>query len=887
MDNNLHKRLIASGLAVVLLVLCAIFVFFPKEAEEETVPEIPDIVIGVGKINGVFLPFFEASDGDADVRETVLSRLAYPESDTTLTASEGVPSIAENIDIFYADKDFGRTDEYSGAYTAVRYILKNGAVFSDGTPITSVDAAFSLYTLIDPMSKGDRSGFETLAGYDDYAEGIKGVTELSERAKTVIMNDTGAFPTDGDGYTAAEAAFMRSALAESGTEYANRIKSFVLSKYLDEALVSSNIFDGISPADVVEDEALSSAYTLRMWNYGTFLYDYSADDEGKYVGVADAAGKITMRTTYSAAMKDETYVEYVQSEDGKYTQNLMTGAYVRIESGDEPAVRYSRVLAQKYVRISRTALTGFRDPEGVTYTLKGEDYPSMMRFFELMKANYTSDGIFDFEAMENIESADEYSFSKGAALAFAKNYCEKEAVTGISGIQTGLVEYNGEERECLTLYFEGNDYNAAYYSNFFVVSKNSCLVGYDTTGELINDAGGPVSSEKFFTHLKNISSNPVSAGPYTVVEYDGVTLKLTANENFTTLGAGVPSTRVEKLYVRDISNENTAKLLNNGEITLSTVSVTKDEIDAMNSDVVAKYYPNSTYKYIMINPAYCRNLYARRAISSTLNPALIYSDTERPISRVVPTYFDTYAGAYEYNYDESGETASVLFKAAGYTQNDEGGLIDPSTREVASFKFYMLPEESDGSCEAMISNSVAILRSLGANAEIVYDADLKNRVFTDASASIYVLGWDVGHELSLFERYAVSSETDAVRACGLKKLLIVGQSDVSGTLTYTTLEGGTVTTNQAAAVTELDRLITHGTSSIDRDERITDLTRAEELITELCFEIPLCEYEDVILVRRDIIAQSSIGKDASGSKNPLCDIWKLRYAKAYSETEET
>ena len=884
MKNNLQKRLIASGLAVVLLVLCSIFVFFPKE-KEEPLPVAPDVVIGVGGISGSFLPFFEASEGDADVRETVLTRLAYNESDTSVSASDSVPSIAESLEIFYADRNLNETEEYSGAYTAARYILKNGISFSDGTSVTSVDAVFSLYALLDPKSKGDKSAFDNLWGYDDYVEGIKGVTELAEKAVNIFKNDTGSLPSAGDGYTAPEASYARAALEQSGEEFARRIKSTVLTRYVDDKLLASNVFDGITSSDVLNNEALANAYSMRVWNYGTFLYDYVADEKGSYVGVADEDGNIIAKTTYDSALKDESYVEYVQSDSGKYALNLMTGAYYKLEAGEDAAVKYERALSQKYVRASRSALVGFRDTEGVTYTLQGDDYPTMARFFDVMRTSYTSGGVFDYEAMEANEGVDLYSFSTSAALAFAKNYSDGVNVTSIPGIRTGLIDYNGEEHECITLYFEGNDYNSAYYSNFFVVSKNSCLAGYDTSGEIMSDAGTPVASDKFFDHLKSISSAPVSAGPYKVESFEDGTVKLAANENFATLGVGISNARINEIYIRDVSDEDAVELLNSGEINILASTVTKKDIEAISSDVTAKYYPNSTYKYIMINPAYCRNLSARRAIVSTLNPALMFSDTARPISRSVPTYFDSYAGALDLQYDETGETAATLFKAAGYFQNDYGQLIDPSTREYASFKFYMLPNERGGDSEKMLLNSANILRSIGAEAEIIYDSNLMDRVFSDGNAAIYVLGWDVSHDLSLYERYAVSSKADAVKACGLVKLVTVGQSDAAGTLTYTSSEGNTVTTNQSQAVTELDKLITRGMESTDRSVRRENFVHAQEILTELCFEIPLCEYENVILVRRDIIAQGSICKDASGAKNPFSDIWHLRYAKIYSETE--
>ncbi len=878
----MFKRIAAAVLSVAVVGLLFVL-FFQRGTDNAPTDDAGEgFTVGVGRLNGNFSPFFEEDDGDREVKELILSKMMTAERDTSLSASYDSPCVAESFEVFYADKDLNRTEEFAeGGYTALSLVLKPDLVFSNGKPLTADDAVFTLYAMLDPLSECDKTPFAALAGYNDYSYGIKGVSEAMAKGNVIITTDVGDVPAGGDGFTDAEAADMREILTSCGAEYAERIKSYVLDKYCTDETVSSYVFTGITPDDVKSSEALSNAYAMRMWNYGAFLYDYVEDAEGDLVGTIDALGNIVYKTTYEAAMESEGYLSYVYDGEGEYSYDPFKKEYVPAED-DYFGQRYSRVLSDKYIRISKTALAGFRDTEGNSYTLQGDSFPTMADFFKVMKESYVTENGFDYADMEKIESVDDYSFSEEAIKQFALTHSEGGDVTEIFGIKTDTVQTDNGERERVTLYFTGNDFNTAYYANFPVVSKSACLDGFEDPDAKTNPAGAPIASASFFERLKDPSVSAVSCGPYVFDKYDaeGGEVFLVSNRSFDVFGKGIAAT--ERVTLKDISEKDAVSMLSDGEIMLSLAPVTKDNAATAGDDENVKtvYYPNGSYKYILINPARYKHIDARRAIASVLDVSLLYSESTSAARGFVPVYFDSYTEEPLIPYDGSGAYAANAFESAGYTKNDAGELIDPSTKEKAVFDFYLLPEEEGGKTEQMLNGAANILRSLGADAGIVYDADLKTRVYSEEDIPIFVLGWEIDRNLSLFERYAYSSSSNAVKGCGLEKLYSIGQIDTMGTLSYTLLDGNEATTTQSEAVEALDNTIRFGLASISRSSRNSYFACAAGILGNLTIEIPLCEYNNAYLVRQDLVDQSTLYQSPTPEKGPLSEIWNVRLTDA-------
>ena len=837
------KRLIAVSLA--LAAAAALIVFSRRTVTHDETTDTPSV--GIGRLTETYLPFFGASDGDLAVRTLTLLPVSEVLADGTVSASESGACAAKSAEVYFTDRDKNKTSEYvDGGYTAVKYTLKDGVLFSSGTRMSADDVLFSLYMLLDPTSDGERGYFTALSGYDDYYYGVVGISEVIASAKEMISSGDGA---------------IEKYLLSSGRTFANRIRDLVIDRFCTDEMISSHILEGMSADEVRASEALSFAYAVRMWNYGAFTYEYEEDPEGNYVGTVDGDGVITYRTTYAAAMEDDTYTTYVPSVDGDLVLDLYTGRYVAPAEGEQGV--YKKVLSDKFVRIRHSAVAGFRDSEGEVWSLTGDSYPDADRFFLLMRNAHTADGVFDYEEMESVESADSFSFSSDAAVSYAKARAKGGDVLSISGVEAD------ETENTVTLYFEGRDVDAALRSGFYIVSKSACLDGYDVSGDTISAAGAPKNSESFRIHLRSIASSPVSAGQYSVVYSSEGKVKLRANEHFDTV-TGVTA-GFKELEALCVSSSDPVSLLCEDTVFMSFTPLTVAAFGDLPDGITAVTAPNNSYKYLMINPGVYKNVNVRRAIASTLDPSTAVGAGKIALSRCVPAYHAYYAGDEESLFDPTGESAAEYFASASFNLNKDGVLIDPATREQAYFRFYLLPEEEGGGVEKMIEDALVILRSLGADGEIVYDSELKTSIYSDGYVPIYVLGWKVGDDLSMYGRYAVSSGSGAVRATGLDQLGTYAATENTGTIR---VKGIPVT--QAEAVDSLDSILTSAISSCDAGQ-IKKLTLdAEKIITDLTFEIPLCEYADAFLVKDGVIDPDSFPASFSSARDPLCDMYLLR-----------
>lgn len=844
----MRKRITASAILAALLILAAVIVI-PYMTRTKT----DTLVVGSGAFSGSTLPVFAGKEGDETAKSFSLSTLKYKNADTTRSASYEVPSVASDFRVYFADGKFNETKIKNAAeYTAARYVIKNGAKFSDGTPITADDVVFSLYLLLDPLSEWEgKADFENLLGYRDFALGVKGISDLIDEAKREISSS-------------AEDDAIEKYLAASGEEFATRIRSYVLDNYTSKGDISLYMIDSATPYEIKSNEAYANAYTMRMWNYGAFIYEYQVSEAGDYVGTLTPEGDVVYKTTYDKAMSDDSYTTYVTDEDGTYT--LSGGVFHELAKGEE-GPRFAKVLKDGFVRLTRSAVTGFRDAEGNAYTLSGTSYPSMSDFFKLMRNAYTSNGTFDYEAMERVEGVDDFSFSDDAAMNFALSSAEGDTPYSI----TGITRESSSEGDVITFYFCGSDYYDAYNSDIYVLSAASCLNGYDVSRDTLSIGGCPISSEAFFDHLKKVST--VSAGPYKVRDAKDGEMHLAANEFFASLTSDGTLPETPYITVRDVSGKTLVEAFENG-VAAYNLPIAKNSLSSLDENVTPVYFPTPVYKYLMINPTEYKNIEVRRAIASTIDTSVMTDNAHSAISRCIPTYYDSYAGETPSLYDKTGESALTHFLAAGYTQDEEGNLLD-STSKKASFTFTLTTEDKGTVAERMVKNASSILKSLGADCTVEFDAGLRGRVFSGSGASIYILGWDLSSGLSMYERYAYTSGSDASRACGVDRLFTFGQLDALGKITFGGTDGVVRTSNQSDAVEEVDRAIVSSSASTDREAVNASLINAERIISDLTFEIPLCEYNSVYLFDSDAVDLTSLPENMSIDHDPLSEVWKI------------
>lgn len=132
------------------------------------------VVAGISEPQGIFNPYFFVNGWDENVTNVIFSRLIDWDSQGKL-----VPGLAESWTVSADNK----------VYTIK---LRPNLTFSDGSPLTAEDVAFTLTVLLDPKYDGDTDitlaniagGAEYKAGKADSVSGLKVIDPLTLQVTT-------------------------------------------------------------------------------------------------------------------------------------------------------------------------------------------------------------------------------------------------------------------------------------------------------------------------------------------------------------------------------------------------------------------------------------------------------------------------------------------------------------------------------------------------------------------------------------------------------------------------------------------------------------------------------------------------------------------------------
>lgn len=829
------------------------------------------LTVGVEELGGDLYPFSVGTESDEAVKDMIFTRLIeLDEGGHLLLGAEG-SSVSDSLRIFYTASDLSPTDQYvNGGCTAFELTLKNGLCFSDGTPLTAEDVMFSVYCAIDTEAGYLSSQDIGIVGLDNYIGQSAETSRYLKLAGEILEKGRDYAPTEQDGFTSEDAALYWSAFDTAGLSFVSSIVDYVTENYCFDEPVSSYIFEGCTGESVKNSEALKCTYAMRLWNYGNYTYSYVPDENGIYVGVCDENGVYSYKTTLDKAMGSEDYTEYVADESGVYVYDAVSGKYRLSEEGDT-GKRYVRVLSDKFSVLSRSALTGFRDMAGNLYSLEGEDYPHLSDFFSLMCIAYSTDGVIDYQRMESVEAAKEGdSFTKDAAETFARQSAEGCSVESVEGIKHEALD-SGDK---VTVYVEGNKWDALYSLDIAIASKEYFTEGFEYGGLDVVCEGVPLSSQAFAAHLREKAKTPVGAGAYKPGEIceepSSVTLEM--NKKFNSVASEyIAEDRYQRICFVDIGGR-TAKAINEGEVDICLVS----DVD-VGEGITEYFVPDFSYDYVLINPAHYININTRRALLSVMDTALVTGgDDSKIINCSVPNFTWVYDREARLElYDESCETAKGYFEAAGYTLSEAGELIDPATKQRAVFELTLLPSAKGTGTEAMFIKATELLNGLGAKASVVYDEGLLFNIYSDRGVGIYSLGWETDMGGSLYTRYAYDSTSDSVKANGLSLLYEGGQIDNFGTVSFTDGDGNVLQYNQADATAILSEFISAGDNGGDGEEKKAAYTKALALIRELSFELPVCQRGSSCYVNGSTVSLSSLNEEPTVFSSVISRPWRI------------
>lgn len=223
----------------------------PRSNANETQP----LVFGSLTMNGKFTPFYYTGATDNDVISRTQMSLITNNENAEPVAGVEYPTVAYDFTMEVAEDNSSTTYEF---------VLKNGLVFSDGTPLTVKDVMFNLYVYLDPAYAGSTTLYtQDIVGLEAYRTQVPDESAAADKAEE--FNAAGA--------ERAQAVIDGTAPEEDMATAWEWVASCIASD-------AATLAGGYTPADLgleaSEDFATAMPNALILLYSGALTYDGSA-----------------------------------------------------------------------------------------------------------------------------------------------------------------------------------------------------------------------------------------------------------------------------------------------------------------------------------------------------------------------------------------------------------------------------------------------------------------------------------------------------------------------------------------------------------------------------------------------------------------------------------
>ncbi|PKL00098.1 MAG: hypothetical protein CVV56_07750 [Tenericutes bacterium HGW-Tenericutes-1] len=243
-------------------------------------------------MDGIFSPFFYSSAYDGDVVGLTNVGLLTTNETGAVVASDYYPTVADSYSIFYTDNltTYAPKAEYEeGDYVVYEIVIKNGALFSDGTEIDADDVLFNYYVYLDPAYSGSSTLYTLpILGLGDFRTQVPNSAQYAPIADAILAADERVDGyTTTTAYTEAQHDAYWAAMDAAGAGFAGEIVNYANSK-LTQAYVTNYISDTLTVEQVKANAGLLVGWGMFYWGYAADL-DYAA---GTVTGASGAVYQI-------------------------------------------------------------------------------------------------------------------------------------------------------------------------------------------------------------------------------------------------------------------------------------------------------------------------------------------------------------------------------------------------------------------------------------------------------------------------------------------------------------------------------------------------------------------------------------------------------------------
>ena len=808
------------------------------------------VVFACQELDGVFNPFYSSTAPDAEI-------IGMTQLSMFTTDKEG--KIAYGADEAVAVLDYEQNYDADADQTTYKFVLKNPSYnvkYSNGSYLTLKDVLFNMYEYLDPQYTGSSTMYSTK---------ILGLKEYRTQEATEAGQEN------------FEAKFVR--------EAENRVGQLVT--------VMNEIASENSNLMPTAEELISTYLPQKETQYAgntEFKYADQFVEDFIYIG--------------------ETFMEELESD---YTSNLDT-----YEDYDLQCDIQTFFYVEGLITIDLDKAKG--DPERIDYA--GFDYETIQNWNEdgsAMTKEQAIQIIYDSNYPDQFATIANYwatattireSFAADAKDKYFKDNEDKLIYKDISGIKVitedttvngtnykyALYDSNGQKTqgadngyEMFSITIDGVDPKAIwnfsfsiapmyYYSNAEQIAKFN--YGLSTTEDPA--FGVEYGSKSFQTDVikdKNKIGVPMGAGAYKATTIDTDSSKVTngtffesnvcyfeRNEHFL---MGLP--KIKKIRYQVVPTNQMLSALTQGQVHYCMPNAKPEIVNELNGLVNDgfSYAQVETlgYGYIGINAKEVPNIYARRALISTMDTKLTldyYSGAAeilyRPMSKVSWAYPKPDPKPY-YEYDKTGQQAIALFRQAGYTQNSQGLMVDSSGKQF-KLTFTIAGEDPDHPTAATFFNSQKILNAIGCDITVKTDVSALSKL-NEGGLAVWAAAWSTTIDPDMYQTYHKDSTATSTLNWGYNAI----KADTAGT-TYGT---------EQAIIAELSELIEKGREVLESEKRIPIYAQCLDLVMELAVELPTYQRDDLYAYNSAFFDTRTMtpANEVSPYNGPINKIWEL------------
>ena len=823
-------------------------------------------VVMTEQLDGLFNPFFYTSAPDG----TIVAMTQIGMLGSKYVNGEVEVAYGENEAVVVKDYDIVENSNDTTTYT---FVLKNGIKFSDGHPLTMEDVLFNYYVYLDPVYTGSNTLYST---------DILGLSEY--RTQTV-----GSASDDSDNLITSQA---NSRAQARRNELVNLFNSQLTASSTKEVgydamvaaikahSVSAGYQDAISnnPNEVTNEQLLADyEYALKLFKEeleSDYLNAQESYVDEPYKSHEEFSDEIF------CFMYTEGYVqvEYAEGADGKIdrtTIETLTPSYPSSITTKDAAVEYifNDKIARQLDIILQYWATGT--------TLTGEFAAKAKEV--ILHENVSDDGTL---AVQNISGIVSLGHTDAAGSTITVN--GTDYVVASAHNEDGTVANEGEY-DVLQITSDGIDPKAIWTFALTVAPQHYYGEGSSVPMDIENNKFGvEFASFDFMTDIIQSTRNikiPMGAGAYKATDsensdapnessfYMNNVVYFKANENFTTVGEGINTAKIEKLRYQIVSSQNAIASLENGTVHYISPALTTDNYEKLEALASKGMVTLSTdqlgYGYIGVNASKINDIYLRKAIMCAMNTALALdyyragtaSQVYWPMSLVSwahPDGADRTDNGFDYPQLGTWSEDIAVNNIEKYMQQAGVSAGDSQLKVTFTIAGSSL---QDHPTYKVFRDAAALLNELGWEVEVVCDTQALTKINT-GSLEVWAAAWSSALDPDMYQVYHKDSTATSTLAWGYNYLKTSG------------------TAEELAILNELSDLIDAARETNDKAVRADLYKEAMEQVLDLAVELPVYQRSVLYAFNSKVIKADSMpgSSEMNPYSSPLDRIWEIEFA---------